>query len=175
VEWVKLDATDSGAPLYARLGFEEECPIERWRREPGVVAGGEGIAPFEPDFSLDLACFGADRSRLLCSLAREEAASCRGGFAMGRSGSNAAYFGPCTTRDPEAARALLAWLCGAHSNEPVFWDVLPDNAAAVGLAREFGFAPVRRLLRMARKGAAARAPFRWDPSGIYATAGFEYG
>jgi GNAT superfamily N-acetyltransferase len=30
VETIKLDATEMGAPLYRRLGFEDECVIERW-------------------------------------------------------------------------------------------------------------------------------------------------
>src|ERR1700690_3620230 len=33
-QWVKLDATAMGSPLYRKLGFVDECPIERWVREP---------------------------------------------------------------------------------------------------------------------------------------------
>src|SRR3954470_5637296 len=34
VDWVKLDATPMGRPLYRKLGFSDERPIERWLR-PG--------------------------------------------------------------------------------------------------------------------------------------------
>jgi GNAT superfamily N-acetyltransferase len=30
VEWLKLDATDMGRPLYLKLGFEDEALVERW-------------------------------------------------------------------------------------------------------------------------------------------------
>ena len=30
VDWIKLDATDMGRPLYSKLGFQDECPVERW-------------------------------------------------------------------------------------------------------------------------------------------------
>src|SRR5262249_1736529 len=34
IDWIKLDATDFGRPLYAALGFRDECILERWAR-PG--------------------------------------------------------------------------------------------------------------------------------------------
>jgi hypothetical protein len=54
--------------------------------------------------------------------------------------------------------------------EPWFWDLLPANAAAVELATEFGFAPVRRLVRMVRG-----ERLRGDDTMVYAIAGFEFG
>ena len=44
VGWAKLDATDMGAPIYAKLGFEPECAVERCLREPEPVSaeGGTG-------------------------------------------------------------------------------------------------------------------------------------
>ena len=40
VEWIKLDATDMGSPLYRDLGFVDETPIERWSR-PAARPNGE--------------------------------------------------------------------------------------------------------------------------------------
>jgi hypothetical protein len=70
---------------------------------------------------------------------------------------------------------LLELFLARHPGETVFWDLLPHNREAVNLARDFGFAPVRKLARMVRPGAAPASPPARDDSLIYATAGFEYG
>jgi GNAT superfamily N-acetyltransferase len=174
VRWAKLDATDMGAPLYARLGFEPECAIERWGRE---IRGRTEAAPVPGglDRELDREAFGADRWRLLESLAALGSASVPGqGFALARPGSRAAYFGPCVSRSTEAARRLLEWFLAAHPGETVCWDLLPDNAAAVELAREYGFEPVRKLVRMARRLAPGEG-IRAEGAKVFASAGFEYG
>ena len=175
VEWIKLDATDMGSPLYRDLGFVDETPIERWSRP----AAGPIESPAVPPANwraLDGEAFGADRSGLLTELAPLGAASIAGeAYAMGRPGSKAAYFGPCVSRTPEAARELLMWFLAQHPGEPVYWDLLPVNTEAVRLAREFGFEPLRRLVRMVRPGLTSAAPLEHDDRRVYAIAGFEYG
>ena len=110
MDWIKLDATELGVPLYESLGFREEGRIERWVRPKGTPPGCTLRRRFAPDFALDRQAFGADRSGLLKVLAGIESASVAGeGFAMGRSGSIAAYFGPCVARSASAARDLAAW------------------------------------------------------------------
>src|ERR1017187_7701387 len=54
MEWIKLDATEMGAPLYRQLGFEPECGIERW----GAAAAQ---APGMPDLSWQDQCRVLDR------------------------------------------------------------------------------------------------------------------
>ncbi len=129
VEWTKLDATSMGHHLYETLGFIDEQPVERWRRPPEP---GDFQAPdlaFEPETELDRKAFGADRGRLLAFFRRFEAASVAGGgFALGRPGNAAAYFGPCVCRFPEAARVLLEWFLARHTHEPVFWTSSPATA-----------------------------------------------
>ena len=187
MEWIKLDATDMGRPLYLKLGFEDEGPVERW----GAVALGttdlaghraarvsERIAPFSVAdwLALDREAFGADRAVVLASLAAEEAAAAPGeGYALGRPGSKAAFFGPCVARSAETARVLLQWFLGRHPGETVFWDLLPANREAVELAREFGFERRRELVRMARRGAAGSGSFEHNDSLVFGIAGFEYG
>jgi GNAT superfamily N-acetyltransferase len=178
VDWIKLDATEMGAPLYRDLGFEDEGPIERWGlsgTEPRP--GGDTLAPFPADRGdLDHRAFGTDRSLLLEMLAPLGAAAIPGeAFAMGRPGSKAAFFGPCVSRSPEAARELLAWFLRRYPREPVYWDLLPGNREAVRLARAFGFEPLRRLVRMVRRSAPGAAPMEHDDSRVFAAAGFEYG
>ena len=176
VRWAKLDATDMGAPLYERLGFRTECAVERRLRDPGPVAGGTALTFEELPAELDRRAFGSDRTALLRDLARENAASISGeAFGMGRPGSQAAYFGPCVSESAEDARRMLLWFLAAHPAEPVFWDLLPDNAAAAALADEFGFRPVRRLARMSLAIEAGAAPIGTSSALVFAIAGFEYG
>jgi GNAT superfamily N-acetyltransferase len=179
VEWLKLDATDMGRPLYLKLGFEDEALVERWVAPASAVAQASAparMSTFELDGSLDLEAFGAGRTAILQSLAAEEAASVAGaGYGMGRPGSKAAYFGPCVCRSSEAARQLLQWFLSRHHGENVAWDLLPDNREALRLAQEFGFERRRQLVRMVLRGSAATGSFLHNDSYVYAIAGFEYG
>jgi GNAT superfamily N-acetyltransferase len=168
---VKLDATAMGRGLYEKLGFREECVIERWLRPAGpVTLPASKVTPFVPDRALDRQAFGADRLALLEKLAPHGAWSTAGGFAMGRDGTQAAYFGPCVSRSPEAAGDLLRASLQFRARQPVYWDILATNAAAADLARECGFARSRELLRMVRKGSLPR-----DAALGFAIAGFEFG
>lgn len=177
VAWIKLDATDMGRPLYERLGFREEGTIERWIKQAGAAPAHSGaVSPFDFDAALDRQAFGADRSRLLRVLAGVESVSIAGmGFAMGRPGARATYFGPCVARSAGAARELLAWFLEKHTEDSIYWDILPANGNAVALAREFGFEPVRRLARMALAGVENPSALHHDDTLVYSTAGFEFG
>jgi GNAT superfamily N-acetyltransferase len=171
VDWIKLDATDMGRPLYRKLGFEDECPIERWAADPPRWSGGS-LKPGKPDDAMDRTAFGADRDQLLATLATNDFMSTVEGYAMGRPGSKAAYFGPCVARTPEMARVLANWYMNRCGKKPVYWDLLPENRAAVKIAQDCGFQPLRKLMRMARPG---KQPFAHDDSLVYAIAGFEFG
>jgi GNAT superfamily N-acetyltransferase len=173
VATVKLDATETGISLYRRFGFVEDCEVQRWQRAPGPVEAGEMLS-YYPDFLYDRARFGADRAALLAQLAELGAVSLPGeGYAMGRPGFCAAYFGPCLANSSTSARRLLRWFLACHPDEYIFWDLFPTNQDAVLLAQEFGFSPVRRLVRMA-------LPLTSDcsipnPAEVFAIAGFELG
>ncbi|HEV2690054.1 MAG TPA: GNAT family N-acetyltransferase [Bryobacteraceae bacterium] len=168
---VKLDATKLGAPLYRELGFVDECAIERWARPRRASPTSSTMDDFALPAALDAEAFGADRSGLLQRLAvLESASNGKAGFAMGRPGANAAYFGPCVSRSHDTARALAEWFLARHPDEWVFWDILPENGAAANVARELGFTAARRLTRMLRG-----AQIRQNTSLVYAGAGFEFG
>jgi GNAT superfamily N-acetyltransferase len=176
IAWTKLDATDMGRPLYLKLGFVDECAVERWRRPPGPLdayAGGISTAPLA--LGLDYTAFGADRSALLRTLERYSWVTSEGGHAFMRPGSRATYLGPCVASGPEEARELILRLLVRHSFEPVFWDLLPGNEAAAAIAREFGFERVRSLVRMARPGTPNARTFEHRDDLAFAIAGFEYG
>jgi GNAT superfamily N-acetyltransferase len=176
VPWVKLDATAMGSPLYRKLGFVDECPIERWVREPREPIPTRALEAYQPDPTMDLGAFGADRSQLLSHLAAGDSASIPGsGYAMGRPGANAAYFGPCVALNAETAETLLQWFLARNGAGSVAWDILPDNSEAVQLALQFGFERARQLVRMARRGSAEPQDLSTIVQQTYAIAGFEFG
>jgi len=177
VAWIKLDATDMGRPLYLSLGFTDECVIERFvgRADPLVRSGPPG-PPGVPAILLDRQAFGADRGRLLDSLAPLGAISISGvGYAMSRPGAVAAYFGPCVARTTEGARRLLSAALAPHAGNEVYWDVLHSNPEALRLARESGFAARRTLSRMILRGRPSAPPLIHNDACVFAIAGFEYG
>lgn len=151
IRTVRLDATEMGRPVYARLGFEDEYEVQR---RSGALPAVEPSPPLF-DFALDRLAFGADRRRLL------EKTGCS------RPGRVASYIGPVTARTPEEAEDRILH-CGVSG--PCFWDVPAANPAAIALAERLGFQPVRRLMRM-RRGPA----FEEHPEYVFALAGFEYG
>ncbi|HSB16261.1 MAG TPA: GNAT family N-acetyltransferase [Bryobacteraceae bacterium] len=176
MEWIKLDATDMGRPLYLRLGFEDEAPVERWVLDNVPAMPRVDLPPYEPDPALDFEAFGACRSRMLELLSAEGAASIPGeGFAMARAGAKADYFGPCVCRSPQAARRFLEWFLSRSPGRSAAWDILPTNVEAVRLAREFGFERRRQLVRQVRPGPAAGQPLPHNDAYVFAIAAFEYG
>ncbi len=180
VQWAKLDATEAGRPIYAKLGFQDECPVERWRRPAGkgfTPTMSRPVHPYVIDPSFDRAYFGAYRIPLLAALTKEAQAELvvGYGYAMNRPGDRARYFGPSVVRTREAARQLLERFLATYPNEQIYWDLLPDNSDAVQLAIDNGFEPDRHLVRMSlaiRPGARALVQ---NSSSVFAIAGFEYG
>ncbi len=165
MESLKLDATDQGQPLYQTLGFRVEQPVERWWRSSSVP-GGAGPRPANFP-SLDPAAYGADRSELLHALTERSSVHAQSdGFCLARPGRRANYIGPCVSQNPEFARKSIE----ACASRESYWDLLPQNLAALSIAKELGFSPQRKLIRMVR-GHELRGREDW----IYAIAGFELG
>jgi GNAT superfamily N-acetyltransferase len=182
IETVKLDATDQGQPIYEKLGFVAERRIERWTciGSCDAKARAGSSVPIESLASLDCEAFGADRMRLLALLAAPGGATpaaggtfkplvTESGFALWRPGHFANYLGPCVARNTAAARGLISG-CLTQASGPWIWDVFPDNAPGLELARELEFQPVRRLVRMRLGRSIAE-----QPGLVYAAAGFELG
>ena len=173
IETMKLDATDQGRPLYERLGFKAEQPIERWVRQG---SGQAFTARQQPSLSkrlleFDAGVFGADRSTALAELERRGPVYVDSdAFLLARPGRITAYLGPCVASDPVAARNLMEQAIIDSPAVSWSWDLLPANRHAVTLASELGFTRQRSLTRMAR-GKTLRA--RDDQT--YAIAGFELG
>ena len=176
---VKLDATEMGAGIYADFGFQFECPVERWRRPANASPiPGTNCSEHALQISAIASCdaFAVSRAPLLAALLASGGASLNGlGFALWRHGSFASQFGPCVAADLDSAERLLC--CGLHANSglPLIWDLVPQNTAAVQLAAQYAFQPVRRLSRMACALRPGAAPVRPAMDSIFALAGFEYG
>jgi GNAT superfamily N-acetyltransferase len=178
-EWIKLDATDEGKPIYEKLGFQVEQHLQRWHRPAGPVSKISSylVHDYAVDPSFDRAYFGAYRIPLLNALRRDgDSRFVVGyGYAMTRPGALATYFGPCVVRTVEAARALLENSIASHPDEEMFWDLFVDNKDAVKLAREYGFHPVRHTTRMGLRCSPNALPILRNESSVFAIAGFEYG
>jgi predicted N-acetyltransferase YhbS len=162
VETVKLDATPMGRPLYLERGFADEYGIERWEGiAPSVRAAGLGPmreADLERVCAADRDLFGADRSRLLQRLWRENPryssvvydGDVVAGYILGRAGARAHYIGPWVAPGGETAAALLDEVLSRLTGEPVFVDVSLAHSSARPMVAARGLNFQRPLTRMYR-------------------------
>jgi GNAT superfamily N-acetyltransferase len=171
IETVKLDATEQGQPLYEQFGFRGEEEIVRWSRQNSGTEPLTVVRSSPPVWRhLDANYFGADRLNLLERLAeRDPPAASEHSYVFYRPGRTNAYLGPCVSDNPEDARSLISGQV-EKSLSSWYWDLFPSNQHAATIARDLGFTPQRRLLRMARG-----KELRENRNAIYAIAGFELG
>jgi GNAT superfamily N-acetyltransferase len=182
---VKLDATPMGKPLYERMGFQPEYRLQRVLGQ-GRPLEAEGIRPYrgEPALldaivALDRATYGVSRREMLRRLAQGwpeiAAVHCTDGvvdgFVLGRHGVHYEHLAPLVALNPEAAEALLRWGITAAGDRPVAFDHPTVNEAAVRLAAQYGFEPVREFTRMH----LGLEPYLDRPRFLYASSGAEKG
>lgn len=175
IESVKLDATDQGQPLYEKLGFRAEQPVERWWRPGWAQAAHSGFSAMTNIATnwqaADAAAFGVDRSQLLTKLSQRSAPlMVANSYLLTRPGREIAYLGPSVCDSSANARNLFESALQAGSSGGWYWDLMIENALAVTVAKDLGFAPKRHLLRMVRGN-----DLRGQEQSIYALAGFELG
>lgn len=173
VESVKLDATNLGQPLYEKLGFRAEQPVERWWRAglQDATASSTQAPPAANWKAADSNAFGVDRSALLAKLAKRNAPlTINDSYLLTRAGREISYLGPAVCNSQTTARKLIGHALQNPSSGGWFWDLLLANKPAISLAKELGFEPKRHLLRMVRG-----KDIRGNEEAIYALAGFELG
>lgn len=139
---VKLDATDFGRNLYESFGFRTEQTVERWER-----------------------CGDADETEL----PRERIVWGRS-YVGDRPGRQKRYLGPCAADTAGTARDLISSMLSRAPHVGWCWDLLPENRAAVQIARDFGFERVRTLTRM-----VWGRDLREHEEQVFAISGFELG
>jgi GNAT superfamily N-acetyltransferase len=184
VSVVKLDATADGKRVYERFGFEVESVVERWsRRSERLISFEREQEPIDSDthreiLQLDRRAFGADRSELLSELL---SASCVGpvvtrteegvvaGYALARSGSDAAYVGPVVASRSNDATELLDGILEQLDPNPIYVDLNRNWRNGQQLLSERGFEKQRDLFRMKCGVADPTTPL------VFAIAGPEIG
>jgi Acetyltransferase (GNAT) domain len=157
---MKLDATPQGKILYQKLGFANEYEIERWmlKRHPKKKEVGRPTVDIEDVLRLDRDIFGADRSLLLRSIAKEaleftlKAGPAGGiaGYTFGRRGTRADHLGPWMASSRDTAAVLLDQFLAVSDRELVVADCVRDNPWAVPLVKARGFEFSRPLTPMYR-------------------------
>jgi GNAT superfamily N-acetyltransferase len=160
VRCMKLDATPQGKPLYEKLGFTGEYAIERWmlKRQANEKTAPMTSAQVDRVLDIDREVFGADRGKILDSLAEEASEFAlianQGaeilGYVFGRHGSLADHLGPWVARNEQTAAVLLDQFLSRSGRELVFVDCLCQNPWAIPLVKARGFEFSRPLTRMLR-------------------------
>lgn len=182
---LKLDATEAGAQVYARMGFRTEYQVERWTRPPGPPGREAGTIVQTLDGRVlenlgdrDVEVFGADRSHLLRLYLETASPSLYvglpqkpDGFLLSRLGSKAFHIGPLVAETATVAGDLMAEALKSYSDHGVITDILTPNREAASLVEEMGFSRSRILQRMYR----GENLFPGLPQKVFCLAGFEYG
>lgn len=163
----RLTATQSGLPLYEKLGFVATGEI---RQHQGVVKAtapaGEVSEATAADLAgliaLDRAALGLDRSALMTKLIAEEpflllrdGHELRG-FASCRPFGRGSILGPLIARDDEAFRTLLAAALSRHEGR--FMRVDLTTAADITLVEAAGLVHVGGGIAMTRPGDIGAQP-----------------
>lgn len=160
-----LDATDMGAPLYARLGFVEDEKTFMFHRDdcPAAARPSAYVRLLRAEDLADLVdfdapIFGAARrpvfeSYLADDPARALVARDEAGRISGYMFAQPQLLGPWAANAPHVAEALLAAALDL-SYEAVPSAIVPaSNAEAQQMLMRQGFSPQRKLSHMRRGGA----------------------
>jgi len=156
-----LDATESGARLYARLGFTEIDTVTIYGRDdrvsseklPADARLRLGVSSLEIAHA-DRLVWNCDRGEILDTFLRE--AQERAAVSLDRSGCVDGYVlvrgrivGPWQAENEASAERLLQHALSTSSASPRVY-VPSQNAAACALLEQRDFTPQRSLIHMAR-------------------------
>ena len=180
-----LDATPAGHEVYLQEGFRDTWGFRRFRLQE-TIAALERPAQVRPlratDWpqllALDAQAFGANRERLLRSLAARlpqaalvaEENGKLAGHLLGRDGREARQLGPLVARSSDAARALLAEAL-AKVTPPLILDVVDREPGITAWLKSLGFEFQRPFTRMVHGALVAPG----EAGLVYCPAGPELG
>ncbi|MGE5147640.1 MAG: GNAT family N-acetyltransferase [Candidatus Eiseniibacteriota bacterium] len=184
-----LDATPAGRAVYLGLGFRDcwgmtrlvcpAAPSPDVPAPPGVTIRPLAEADRAALAAYDRPIFGADRTRLLASLAERlpqaafvaERQGRIAGFVTGRNGRVMTQLGPVLAEEEGIARALVARGLAALAGSRVTIDLADRHAGLAQWLAGLGFAAERPLTRMILERDTAFD----DPARLFAVAGPELG
>lgn len=184
IEYLGLDATDAGRPVYLKRGFVDQFELDRCAGETSRVTDAEATRrALESDWAdieaLDRESAGVNRTPLLCELARQTGSSVRvalhgRAYGIARAGRRAGHIGPIVADDRQTANSIFDALCEDLAAEGVRDAIidLPIDSALWTHAQSRGFSARRRLMRMSRPRAGAPL---LRGSTTFAISGFETG
>lgn len=181
-----LDATPAGRTVYLQEGFRDTWGFKRYRLQSSVAERApradaiRGLAArdWPQILALDARAFGANRERLLRSLAArlpgaalvfERAGEIRG-FLLGREGREAQQLGPLIADADDVAIALIEAALQEVS-APLYLDAVDRADALVDWLAARGFAVQRPFTRMVYGG----GPAPGDAARVMLVAGPELG
>jgi ribosomal protein S18 acetylase RimI-like enzyme len=169
-----LDASVSGAPLYAKYGFVDHGAAHAFvfdARPPGkekerVKVTALGAADLDSVIALDAEGFGAERAALVRELvtgapARAFVAKDSGGAVVGYAVGQPRSIGPCIALSAEVARALVRKVLALPFEGPVTWLVADQNPDAMDLARAEAGESIKSWRHM-RRGKATALGADWS-------------
>lgn len=170
---VLLNATDEGAPLYRKLGFEPVGPVFQHQGAAFAVPMAElipdervrplGLKDMPTLHALARRATGMDRDALIDALApgAQGVALTRSnepvGFALFRRFGRGYVVGPTIAPDTGGAKALISHWLGSNSGMFCRLDV-PEESGLSGWLDELGLPCVGRVMRMVRGPAPASDP-----------------
>jgi predicted N-acetyltransferase YhbS len=161
VKTIKLDATPSGQPVYAALGFVDETRIERWAGTAPPIGKTDcqvWTQQARPKvLALDRRAFGAERLALLGSLVADSSvppltiSASDGelrGYVLAHQGTVAWYVGPIVATDRNAAASLLDGMLDQLDGRDVFIDINTGFEVGAQIVAARGFVKQRDFMRM---------------------------
>jgi ribosomal protein S18 acetylase RimI-like enzyme len=164
-----LDASEAGAPLYARIGYRDLSLVSVYKQtgtrdfQPtGIQVERLAVEALSELTAFDLFYFGADRSQVLRSYleafpGRLIGARDKGGKLLGYALAQQKRLGPMIAADPHAAVALLEAAKQFNFTEALEILLPSPNQAGGALLESAGFVR-QRTLRHMRRG--SRGPER---------------
>lgn len=166
IAWLKdrnlvpmLDATEEGAQVYQKIGFQAGKRLTRWQGVGQKIVLNEGATrPATADelewiCRLDAETFGADRSFLIRDLLARPESRCivsavgNNGFIIARAGRSATHFGPLVAKTERMAGTLLDAALDKTPG-PVLFDMFDTRNALADHAIKRGFLSQRAFVRM---------------------------
>jgi GNAT superfamily N-acetyltransferase len=161
LQWVGLDATDLGRPIYLKRGFRDVGKINRWAICPKIVPQTftvrEFVNPVDVPFIEELDREAGGQGVVWAVAVGSDFVVCNDneqniGFGISRRGRLGQYFGPIVARSVDAGASMISGFMKAVSSQTVTQVCLdvPEGNPLERWLTTHGFNIVRHWTRMIR-------------------------